>query len=127
MPKPIYVTKVSGEREIFSREKLKRTCLRAGASKSLAEKIVKQVQKKIYDGISTKKILKLTLVLLEKQKPHIAAKYDLKGAIMRLGPAGYAFEKLMAEILSEYGYKIYFKICCKERETPYKIPNVSLS
>ena len=36
--------------------------------------------------------------------PHVAAKYDLKGAIMRLGPAGYSFERLVAEILREYKY-----------------------
>lgn len=105
MPKSIYITKASGERELFDREKLKRTCLRAGASRKLAEQIARQVEKKAYNGISSKNILKMTLVLLEKNRPHIAARYDLKGAIMRLGPAGYAFESLIAEILMEYGYR----------------------
>jgi len=54
--------------------------------------------------MQTRDILKLTVFLLEKEQPHVAARYDLKGAIMRLGPAGFEFEALVAEILKRYGY-----------------------
>ena len=101
----MYVIKASGEREKFMPNKLKRTCLRAGAPPDLANKIVREVSKRAYDGITTKEILKMTLFMLHKDQPDVAAKYDLKGALMRLGPAGFAFEKLFAEILKEYGYE----------------------
>jgi len=101
----MWVIKASGETEQFDLNKIKRTCLKAGASLSLANKISREVEKRSYDGISTKEILHITLKLLEKQKPFIAARYDLKGAIFRLGPAGFAFEHLVAEILKEYGFK----------------------
>lgn len=101
----MFVIKASGEREEFQREKIKNTCLRAGASKKIAEDIAGAVEKKIYDGISTKEILSMTLALLDKYRPEVAARYDLKGAIMRLGPAGYEFEQLVAELLKEYGYR----------------------
>ena len=101
----MWVVKASGETENFDINKIKRTCLKAGATQSLANKIAKEVEKKSHDGISTREILRMTLKLLEKQKPFIAARYDLKGAIFRLGPAGFAFEHLVSEILSEYGYK----------------------
>lgn len=100
----MFVTKASGEREEFQQEKIKGTCLRAGAPEWLAERVAREVEKKAYDGIPTKEILKITLGLLQKQMPYVAARYDLKGAIMRLGPAGFDFEQLIAELLKEYGY-----------------------
>jgi hypothetical protein len=99
------VTKASGEQEEFSPEKLRQTCLRAGAPGWLADKVVAEVGRKIFEGISTKQILSIALSILDREMPHIAAKYDLKGAIMRLGPAGYDFENLIGELLREYGYK----------------------
>jgi len=101
----MWVVKASGETEEFDLNKIKKTCLRAGASHSLTNKIAREVEKRSYNGISTKEILHITLNLLGKQKPFIAARYDLKGAIFRLGPAGFAFEHLVAEILKKYGFK----------------------
>jgi len=101
----MFVTKASGEQEEFNAEKLKQTCLRAGAPEELAGKVVNEVEKKIFEGISTKKILDMALSILDREMPHVAAKYDLKGAIMRLGPAGFEFETLIGEILREYGYR----------------------
>jgi len=101
----MWVVKSSGETEKFNPEKIKRTCLRAGASEELADRIAREVEKKSYDGISTKEILHITLSLLKKEKPIVAARYDLKGSIFRLGPAGFTFEHLVAEIFREYGYE----------------------
>ncbi len=100
----VYVIKASGEKEEFDENKIFNTVVRAGASKKLAEKISNNVKKKIYDGITTKKILKITLNLL-KEKPEIASRYDLKRAIMSLGPSGFPFEKFFAKILGNYGFK----------------------
>lgn len=101
----MYVTKASGVKEEFQPDKILRTCIRAGATQRLADKVVKEIEKKAYDGISTREILQMTLALLEKQMPYVASRYDLKGSIMRLGPAGFEFEELVAEILNEYSYK----------------------
>lgn len=101
----MYVIKSSGEFEKFDFRKIKRTCIRAGCSNSLASKIAREVERKAYDGISTRDVLKLTLSLLKKYNLHaVAARYDLKGALFRIGPAGFAFEDLLSEILKEYGY-----------------------
>lgn len=101
----MWVVKASGETEKFNPQKIKRTCIRAGASEELADKIVREVAKKSYDGISTKEILNIALKLLNKEKPQIAARYDLKGAMFRLGPAGFVFEHFIGELLKEYGYQ----------------------
>jgi hypothetical protein len=100
----MYVTKASGEKEEFDIEKVRRTCLRAGASEKLASKIAEEVERNVYDGITTEEILHLTLKLLEEE-PGAATRYDLKRAIMSLGPAGFPFENFMAEVLRNYGYK----------------------
>jgi hypothetical protein len=46
----------------------------------------------------------MTLDLLKKKMPFVAARYDLKSSIFRLGPAGFTFEDFIAEVLREYGY-----------------------
>lgn len=99
----MYVVNASGEKEEFDAEKVRRTCLRAGVSKEFADKIVKEIKKKVHDGITTKEILDLALSLLGEE-PHSAARYDLKRAVMSIGPAGFPFENFMAEILQNYGY-----------------------
>ncbi len=101
-----YVIKTTGKREPFQPEKIERTCIRAGASKALAKKIIREVEKKAFDGITTREILKLTTSLLEKEAVHLAARYNLKKAVFMLGLAGYAFEEFMAEIFKAHGYKV---------------------
>jgi hypothetical protein len=101
----MYVLKASGEKERFDPTKLMRTCLRAGASQEISEEVVEEIEKNIYDGISTKEILKRTLRLLRRKHPGVASRYDLKRAIMSLGPTGFPFEKFFAEVLQNYGYE----------------------
>jgi len=98
------VTKASGEMEEFKPEKIKRTFLRAGIPLELAEKITEEVERKSYDGISTKEILRMILKLLEKKMPYVAARYDLKSSIFKLGPAGFTFEHFISHVLKEYGF-----------------------
>jgi len=100
----MYVIKYSGEKEEFKPEKVKRTLLRAGAPEELAEEIIEEVKTRVYEGMTTKEIYNMVIGLLKKAKP-VQIKYGLKGAIMQLGPAGYAFENYIAEILKGYGYK----------------------
>ena len=105
MPRKLFVTKADGSREPFDAEKVKRTALRAGADDALADKVAEEVEKRAYDGISTHIILEIALKLLDRMEPAVAARYDLKGAIMRLGPAGFIFEQLLAEMLRAWGWK----------------------
>jgi len=100
-----FVINAQGVHEEFDRNKVLRTCMRAGADKLIAEKIASEVASRVRDGMNTKQILKMTLRLLsDKVQPEVAARYDLKGAIMRLGPAGFAFETFFAEVMRELGY-----------------------
>jgi Holliday junction resolvase-like predicted endonuclease len=104
MEKNIFITKASGERNLFSEEKLQYSLQAAGATKEQANFILKEISAKLYDGITTKKIYRIAFNLLKDGAKHLAARYHLKQAIMELGPSGFPFEKYFAEILSCQGY-----------------------
>lgn len=105
MSKNIQIIKASGEKELFSREKVVNSLIRAGADLKLAESIASTVENKISDGATTKQIYNLAFSLLKKTKKRIAGKYSLKKAIFQLGPQGYPFEKFVAKLLESQGYE----------------------
>jgi HJR/Mrr/RecB family endonuclease len=99
------VRKRDGRLEHFSREKLIRTLLRAGLSRDKAEVVAEDVEGRIYDGISTDEILNIALEIVEKHSKRVARVYGLKSSLLRLGPAGYRFEKFVSSLLKEFGYR----------------------
>ncbi|MBO8181476.1 MAG: restriction endonuclease [Archaeoglobus sp.] len=100
-----YILKRDGRREKFRRDKIIRTCRRAGASEKTARKVAEEVERKIYDGITTDKVLALVIELLNEYEYSKGFRYDLKSSLLRLGPSGFGFEKFVARLLEEYGYK----------------------
>jgi len=100
-----FIVKSSGEREAFSSEKVYKACIRVGASPILAESITDQIKGILYDGISTREIYHEVKRLLEASGVEAAARYSLKEALIRLGPAGFPFETYIGELLEEYGYE----------------------
>ncbi|MEM0202898.1 MAG: ATP cone domain-containing protein [Archaeoglobaceae archaeon] len=99
------VKKRDGRLEEFSKDKIVRTAVRAGLSVDKAKKVANEVEKRIYDGITTDEILSIVLSEIEKFSKNVSAKYGLKSSLLRLGPAGYRFEKFVSSLLREYGYK----------------------
>lgn len=101
----IKVKKASGGMEDFSEQKVKSSLKRAGADKDLADLILTHIKSELYDGISTQKIYSHIYDLLKRERSRLAPRYSLKHAVMQLGPTGYPFEKFIASILKEEGYK----------------------
>lgn len=99
------VIKASGVSERFSPRKVYRGILKAGGSRKLARHTVIILKKSVSDGMQTDQILNIILTHL-KEEPDVAARYDLKRAIMSLGPSGFPFETYFAQILKEYGYDV---------------------
>ncbi len=99
------IIKASGKREEFSEKKLRYSLGRVGAGLSDINLIVKEVRRKVRDGTKSKEILETVLDFLRYRDPAIAAKYNLKNAIMNLGPSGYPFEEYFARVLKEHGYE----------------------
>jgi len=115
------VTTASGKRQRFNPRKIYRTSTRAGASRELANQIVEEISSQVYDGIPTRKILDMVLDIMRRHEAqHVASRYSLKRAIMRMGPAGFTFETFLGEVFANYGYEIRlrqrFKGFCAEQE-----------
>ncbi len=104
----IYVVKANGERVFFDYNKVKRTCVRAGASRKVARKIAKKVSRQVYQNIPTSEVYKMVLkALAAVENGHILKhRYRLKESIMNLGPTGFPFEEYLAKVLENYGYQI---------------------
>lgn len=102
----IQVRKASGNLEPFSEEKIFRSLEKAGVDKVLSDKVLAHVKKELYDGISTQQIYSHIFELLRKESSPILGRYDLKRAIMELGPTGYPFEKFVGALLKHNGYQI---------------------
>ena len=98
------VLKASGEYENFNPRKIYETVIATGASKQLAKETVSLIKRNYYKGITTKEILNMILENIKKV-PGLEQRYDLKRAIMSLGPSGFPFEQYFARILENYGYK----------------------
>lgn len=103
--KKIQITKVSGLRVPFDKEKLKKSLLRSGATNEQAIGITNEVIEMLVDGMSTHEIYKTAFRLLKNVSRPVAARYKLKQAILELGPSGFPFEQFVAELLSFKGYK----------------------
>jgi Holliday junction resolvase-like predicted endonuclease len=101
----IKVVKANGEIELYSREKFRASLSRSGADIALIDKVQKKVESELKEGITTGQLYDLAKKFLAEESVSSATKYSLKKAIMDLGPAGYFFEKYIAAVLSEYGYK----------------------
>lgn len=100
----IYVKKASGEMQLFSLDKLKRSLEFTGAKQEDIQTILEEIRHSVYDGISTQSIYKLAFKRLRKISRPLSAFYGTKKALMELGPDGYLFEKYIARVFSHLGY-----------------------
>jgi len=71
----IHVTKKTGVPEPFQREKLIRSCMNAGASLEVAEKVADEVAKHMQNNVSTSEIRALVLTSLSDENPAWVMKY----------------------------------------------------
>jgi Holliday junction resolvase-like predicted endonuclease len=101
----VNLTKANGIREPFNEEKLRESIKRAGIPQPIQDKVLSHVQSKLYENIPSQEVYR-NINEFFKNEPHPnSVKYKLKQALMGLGPTGYPFEDLVAEILNSKGYK----------------------
>jgi hypothetical protein len=101
----IHITKASGEKDIFDRNKLMHSLLRSGASEETALKVAENVEGELQEGMSTRKIYRNAFRMLRKKSIFVASQYKLKQAVMQLGPSGYPFERFVGKIFANLGYE----------------------
>ncbi len=101
---PFFIRKTAGYKQEFNIKKFKRSLRRVGADQKLINQIIDAIHKK--KPRTTKEIHNIALAILAKKEPSIAARYNLKRALMELGPGGYLFEQFIAKLLKHQGYKV---------------------
>lgn len=107
-PRKFFIYKADGRRVKFNENKILSTCMRAGASKQTAKRILKKVKSEVYKDMTSNDIYKKVLHAISQEKglKALHQRYQLKDAIMRMGPAGFAFENYVASILKYYDYQV---------------------
>lgn len=105
MSKQIWVTKASGEKELFSPQKVRDALRRTGLSSKEADEAIKSLRGKLYDGITTRRIYATVYGIVDGMRPEVSHRYNLKRALQQIGPAGYSFEDFTARLLSLEGYR----------------------
>jgi hypothetical protein len=81
----VFVTKADGSKQLFDGEKVVATCLRLGASRKIAVGVAEKVENRLYDGIPTSEILRMTFRLLRKYQPEIRHLLDLRRGLSFMG------------------------------------------
>lgn len=100
----VQVTKASGERSHYDRDKLIQSLHRSGASDDAIDSVVADVESLLVDGMSTHKIYRRAFQLLKKTNVVAASQYKLKSAVMELGPSGYPFEQFVGALFRASGW-----------------------
>lgn len=99
-----YITKYSGEKELFNIHKFRRSLKRAGASPAIIEELMQELQKNPSIR-STHDIYAFAFNRLKEHSPALAARYNVKKALFELGPTGFPFERFVALIFKGQGYQ----------------------
>ena len=106
MPSEPTVRKGAGEIEPFSEYKLNHYLNQAGVIKKNRGEILELIKSNLKkDPLPTSVIHKLTYQYLIQTDPASAARYNLRQAVMELGPTGYPFEQYVAQLLNHQDYQ----------------------
>ncbi len=99
------VRKSDGTLEAFDEAKLARALERSRVKPDVAENLLASIPRLIRPGTSTQQLHDRILHELERLDPVGAARYNLKHAMLHLGPTGYPFEQYYAELMRARGWK----------------------
>ncbi|MFC1685423.1 restriction endonuclease [Nanoarchaeota archaeon] len=117
----VNIIKSNGDIQRYNPHKLKNSLMNAGADKNTAMKILGKVERMIYNKMTTKELFKFAFKEFRQMHPYIGLKYDLRNAIMRLGPKGFAFEKLVSMILKKKGFDVEMNRYVKGKHVTHEI------
>lgn len=101
----LFVTKADGNIQPFDREKIIRTCLKMHASREDAEEIADKIEKRLYNGIPSKKVLQMIFVFMKDYSSIVRHQVDVRLAVSLMRPKP-DFEHFIGLMLSEMGYDV---------------------
>ncbi len=123
----VLVTKIDGTKEPYDPRKLNSSLKRAGVPHDIRDKILRFVERRVlYDGITTQEIYEAAFDKLRRIKNPFAARYSLKRAILDLGPSGFPFERFMAGVFRNIGYrKVRTGVAMQGKCAPHEVDLVA--
>ncbi|PJE62741.1 hypothetical protein COU88_03400 [Candidatus Roizmanbacteria bacterium CG10_big_fil_rev_8_21_14_0_10_39_6] len=101
----LLVVKSDGTTEHFSANKVRHAIERAGIPVSMTERVLDHIRAIAKQNITTQEIHRHIVEFLSHSYPQGICRFNLKSAIMRLGPTGFPFERFVARLLEKQGYK----------------------
>ncbi|UCG37220.1 MAG: restriction endonuclease [Candidatus Bathyarchaeota archaeon] len=101
----LLVTKADGTKQVFVREKIVRTCLRMGATRQIADDVAEAVERRIFNGVETREILKMIFKELGRRKPSVRYRVCLRKALSLMKPKP-DFEHFIRLLLQQHGYDV---------------------
>lgn len=104
MAEDFAIIKASGAAVLFDVGRIRSSVLRAGATPAQAEEVVHEVGKAAHAGMATRDVAVLVKDALTRRNIGAAWRYGLRAALLRLGPAGFQFEKYVAALWAAQGY-----------------------
>ncbi len=120
----IYLTKADGSKQLFSREKVVRTCLRMGANPQLADAVAQKVESRIYDGMPTAKVLQLIFLFMRKDRPGLRHFFDLRKGLSRMDSKP-EFEAFVRVVLRHQGFDVESNQILKGRCVEHEIDAIA--
>ena len=100
------ITKANGETQEFDPKKLKHSWKRAHIPEEYHDEIFQKLEPTLYEGITTNEIYETVTKIISALYPAGQCTYNLKHAIMALGPSGFPFERFVGEIFRKLGYDV---------------------
>ncbi len=102
--KEIFVIKYNGKRQLYDRQKVLSSILHSGVQKNKVLEILKKIEGKLYNNISSKELYQIVSREIEKYglKQH-SRTYRLREALSRLDSSD--FEKFVKAFLEKEGFK----------------------
>jgi hypothetical protein len=97
------IAKADGTTEEFEPQKLVASLKRAGAKEAVAEQVARDIEKELWQGISTQEIYSRAFARLREARHEVAARYSLKRAVLEFGPSGFPFEDYIGELFHAEG------------------------
>jgi hypothetical protein len=104
MDTTIPVIKKAGVVESFSEEKVLRSMRRVGLPSSIQPHVMQYIKERLYPNITTKEIFSFILEFLKERDRSSSLRFNLKQALLDLGPTGFPFEQYMAHVFESMGF-----------------------
>lgn len=104
--KDIEVIKEDGKLESFSLDKLNHSLERAHVAPQLCQAVGDHLSEQLHHTCTTHDIRSAVKRYLKKNNKYAAARYDLRRALMDLGPSGFPFERYIGFLFEELGYHV---------------------